>query len=63
MPAPVADILFLSNTLGGILLVLIAIAWALGLVDVAFRGHDLPRTMRWAWVLLMVILPIIGTFL
>jgi drug/metabolite transporter (DMT)-like permease len=62
MAIPVAGILFLSNTLGGILLVLIAIAWVLGLVDV-FRRHDLPRTKRLAWVLLIVILPIIGTFL
>jgi hypothetical protein len=63
MTIPVAGILFLSNTLGGILLVLIAIAWVLGLIDVIFRRPDLPRTKRLAWVLLVVILPIIGTFL
>ena len=63
MAIPVAGILFLSNTLGGILFVLIAIAWVLGLVDVIFRRHDLPRTKRLAWVLLIVIVPIIGTFL
>jgi hypothetical protein len=63
MAIPVAGILFLSNALGGILFVLIAIAWILGLVDVIFRRHDLTRTKRLAWVLLIVILPIIGTFL
>jgi hypothetical protein len=63
MAIPVAGILFLSNTLGGILLVLIVIAWVLGLIDVIFRRPDLPRTKRLAWILLVVILPIIGTFL
>ena len=63
MPIPVADILFLSTTLGGILIVLILIAWALGLVDVIFRRPDLTGTQRFAWILLVVILPIIGTVL
>jgi hypothetical protein len=30
---------------------------------VIFRRHDLPSTKRLAWVLLIVIVPIIGTFL
>ena len=63
MAIPVAGILFLSNTLAGVLFVLIAIAWVLGLVDVVFKRHDLDRTKRLAWVLLIVILPIIGTVL
>jgi uncharacterized membrane protein YhaH (DUF805 family) len=63
MAIPLAGILFLSNMLGGVLLVLIAIAWVLGLVDVVFKRHDLDRTKRLAWVLLIVILPIIGTVL
>jgi Phospholipase_D-nuclease N-terminal len=63
MAIPVAGILFLSNTLGGILLVLIAIAWVIGLVDVVLRRPDLIRTKRLAWVLLIVILPIVGTFI
>jgi Phospholipase_D-nuclease N-terminal len=63
MAIPVAGILFLSDTLAWVLFVLIAIAWVLGLVDVVFKRHDLDRTKRLAWVLLIVILPIVGTLL
>jgi hypothetical protein len=63
MPFPVAGILFLSNTLGGILLVLIVIAWAIGLVDVLFRRHDLTGAKRLVWALTIFILPLVGTLL
>jgi hypothetical protein len=62
MAIPTAGILFLSNTLGGILLVFIAIAWVMGLWDVVFKRHDLTTAKRLAWILLIVVLPIIGTF-
>ena len=63
MAIPVAGLLILSNTLAGGRFALIAIAWVLGLVDVVFKRHDLDRTKRLAWVLLIVILPIVGTVL
>ena len=63
MPFPVAGILFLSNTLGGIFLILIVIAWVIGLVDVLFRRHDLTTTKRLVWALTIFILPLVGTLL
>jgi hypothetical protein len=45
----------------GILGLLIGAVWALGLVDV-FRRTDLDRGSRAAWVLIIVLLPLIGTF-
>jgi uncharacterized BrkB/YihY/UPF0761 family membrane protein len=45
----------------GILGLLIAAVWILGLVDV-FRRTDLDRGSRSAWVLIIVLLPLIGTF-
>jgi hypothetical protein len=61
MPIAPADILFLDTTLAAILSVLIVIAWIVGLVDVITRRPDLDRTKRLAWILLIVILPIVGT--
>jgi len=44
-------------------LLLIAIVWIAGLVDVIAKRPDLDRTKRLAWILLIVILPVIGTLL
>jgi hypothetical protein len=44
----------------GILGLLIGVVWALGLVDV-FRRADLDRGSRAAWVLIIVLLPLVGT--
>ncbi len=63
MTVPSADILFLDTTLAAILSVLIIIAWIVGLVDVIAKRPDLDRTKRLAWILLIVILPILGTAL
>jgi hypothetical protein len=57
---PNADILFLSNFIGGILLALIVALWVVALVDL-FRRPDLDGTHRLAWALLIIILPLIGT--
>jgi len=63
MPIEPAGILFLSTTLGVILFVLIAIVWIAGLVDVIAKRPDLDPTKRLAWILLIVILPVLGTVL
>ncbi len=63
MTVPVADILFLDTTVAAILSVLIVIAWVVGLIDVIAKRPDLDRTKRLAWILLIVILPILGTAL
>jgi hypothetical protein len=60
MALPQAGILFLSNLVGGILLVLIAITWVVALVDLV-RRPDLSGGKRLAWALLIIILPLIGT--
>jgi hypothetical protein len=60
MALPQAGILFLSNLVGGILLVLIAITWVVALVDLV-RRPDLSGGKRLAWGLLIIILPLIGT--
>jgi hypothetical protein len=44
----------------GILGILILICWALGLIDV-FKRPDLDRGKRAAWILIIVLLPVIGT--
>jgi phospholipase D-like protein len=45
---------------GGVLGILVVIAWIAGLIDV-FRRPDLDRRQRIAWVLLIVLLPLAGT--
>ena len=62
MPIHPAGILFLSNTLGFVLFALIAVAWILGLVDIVVKRSDLTRGQRAAWILFIVLLPLIGTF-
>jgi hypothetical protein len=57
---PQAGILFLSDLIGGILLVLIVALWVVALVDL-FRRPDLSGGQRMAWALLIVILRLIGT--
>ena len=44
----------------GILGILILICWVLGLVDIAKRP-DLDRGKRSAWILIVVLLPVVGT--
>jgi hypothetical protein len=44
----------------GLLGVVVLIAWIAGLVDI-FRRHDLGSQQRMAWVLIVVLLPIVGT--
>jgi hypothetical protein len=44
----------------GILGVIIIILWVLGLIDV-FKRPDFDRGKRSAWVLIIVLLPIVGT--
>ena len=61
MPVPVGDIWFLSGALSTLLVVLIGIAWIAGLFDLAFKRSDIDWTKRAAWMLLIVLLPIIGT--
>jgi hypothetical protein len=63
VPIEPAGILFLSTTLGVLLFTLVAIAWVAGLVDVITKRKDLDRAKRFAWILLIVLLPIIGTLL
>jgi nitrate reductase gamma subunit len=46
----------------GILGLLILAVWILGLADV-FRRQDLDRGARAAWVCIVVLLPLIGTFI
>jgi len=62
MPIHPAGILFLRTTVGVVLFVLIAVAWVLGLVDVLVKRSDLNRGQKAAWVLIIVLLPLIGTF-
>ena len=62
MTLPQAGILFLSNLVGGILLVLIAITWVVALVDL-FRRPDLTGGAKLAWALLIIVLPLIGTII
>ena len=44
----------------GILGLLILALWITGLVDV-IRRPDLDRRSRWAWILLILLLPLVGT--
>ncbi len=44
----------------GVLGVVILILWAIGLIDVA-RRPDFDRRKKAAWVLIIVLLPIVGT--
>ena len=44
----------------GILGILILICWVLGIVDI-FKRPDLDRGKRSAWILIVVLLPVIGT--
>jgi Phospholipase_D-nuclease N-terminal len=57
---PDAGILFLSNFIGGILLVLIAVTWLVALVDL-IRRPDLTGGKKLAWAVLIIVLPLIGT--
>ena len=45
----------------GILGVVILILWVLGLIDVLTKRSDLDRGQKSGWVLLIVLLPVIGT--
>jgi Phospholipase_D-nuclease N-terminal len=45
---------------GGILGLLILAMWIIGLIDVS-RRPDLERTARLSWIMLIVLLPIVGT--
>jgi hypothetical protein len=44
----------------GLLGVFVLVLWIAALVDL-FRRADLDRRQRWAWVLIVVLLPILGT--
>ena len=44
----------------GILGILIIVCWVLGLVDISKRP-DFDRRQRSAWILIVVLLPVIGT--
>ena len=46
----------------GILGLLIAAMWVVGLIDI-FRRDDLDQRSRAAWVLIVVLLPLIGTMI
>ena len=43
--------------------VVAAVAWAVGLVDMVRRRHVLRRGQLAAWVLIVIILPVLGTIL
>ena len=45
----------------GILGIFILVLWVLGLVDVLTKRDDLDRGQKSGWVLLIVLLPVIGT--
>jgi hypothetical protein len=47
---------------GGILGLLILAMWVIGLVDVS-RRQDLERTARLTWIMLIVLLPVVGTLI
>jgi hypothetical protein len=44
----------------GVLGLIILVLWVLGLIDL-FKRPDLDRRARMAWLLLIVLLPVIGT--
>jgi hypothetical protein len=44
----------------GILGILIIVCWVLGLLDI-FKRPDFDRRKRSAWILIVVLLPVIGT--
>jgi Phospholipase_D-nuclease N-terminal len=44
----------------GIFGVVVVVLWIIGLVDLS-RRSDLESRTRWAWVLIIVLLPIVGT--
>jgi hypothetical protein len=46
----------------GILGLLIAAMWVVGLVDI-FRRSDFDRRTRSAWILIVVLLPLVGTLI
>ncbi len=50
----------LSYLGGGILGILIFTLWVVGILDVSRRA-DLDRTHRAAWILIIVLLPLVGT--
>jgi len=46
---------------GGIIGVLIAIAWVVAIVDIVRKRHERTGAKTEAWILLVIIIPIIGT--
>ena len=46
----------------GIIGVMIVILWIIGLVDLSKRP-DLDQRAKWTWILLIVLIPIVGTII
>jgi hypothetical protein len=47
----------------GLIALLAAILWVLALIDLISKRSDLERTQRWAWILIVVLLPIVGSII
>ena len=57
---PVGDVGFWSLELGGFLWIAVTIVWVCGIVDL-MRRPDLDGRRRAAWILLILLFPIVGT--
>jgi amino acid transporter len=59
MPLPVALGYWIFGL--GVLGLLTAFLWVFALVDLVGKRSDLDRRQRWAWLLVIVLLPIVGS--
>ncbi|HMC06984.1 MAG TPA: PLD nuclease N-terminal domain-containing protein [Solirubrobacterales bacterium] len=57
----VADVGFWSLEAGGFLWIVVTIFWICGLVDVMTKRPDLDGRHRAAWLLIIVLFPVLGT--
>jgi Phospholipase_D-nuclease N-terminal len=56
-----ADVGFWSLEVGGLLWIAVTIVWICGIVDLMTKRPDLDGRHRAAWILIILIFPLIGT--
>jgi hypothetical protein len=57
----VADVGFWSLEAGGFLWIVVTIVWICGIVDLMTKRPDLDGRHRAAWLLIIMLLPVVGT--
>jgi hypothetical protein len=56
-----ADVGFWSLELGGLLLIAVTIIWICGIADLMTKRPDLDGRHRAAWILIILLFPLVGT--